>query len=141
MFKKLIFALAIALPVTATAQIAKDMMVGGSFDLVKTDNDKFAEKAQIGFEGNYFITRQFTGSAGLEIWTDDEVSFVLGARWFPVEEAFVRIRGLIGANDLSLGGGWTRPIDDTWKFEAMGDFYFSGDFAIRAGVVYVIRRD
>ena len=32
------------------------------------------------------------------------------------------------------------PINDKLRFEAIGDFYFTGEFAIRAGVMYVLRR-
>jgi hypothetical protein len=124
----------------ASAQIAKDFMVGGGFDLVKSDNDGFGGKIQVGLEGNYFITRQFTASLGAELWSSDESSLALGVRWFPVEEAFVRARGLIGENDLSVGGGWTKPINEKLKFEAIGDFYFEGEFAIRAGIMYILRR-
>src|SRR5690349_480677 len=124
----------------AYSQIAKDFMIGGGFDLIKSDNSGFLDKAQFGVEANYFITRKFTGTAGFEFWTADDFSVVLGARWFPIDEAFVRVRGLIGENDLAIGGGWTKPLSDVWRFEALGDFYFKGDFAIRAGVAYVIRR-
>ncbi|RAV97688.1 hypothetical protein [Pseudochryseolinea flava] len=123
-----------------SAQIAKDFMVGGGFDLIKTDNDGFLGKGQFATEGHYFVTRQFTLSSGLEVWTDEGVSLSLGARWFPVEEAFVRMRGLIGENDLVIGGGWTKPVNENLRFEAMADFYFEGEFAIRAGLMYVIRR-
>lgn len=115
-------------------------MVAGGVDLIKTDNSAFLRKSQFGFEGHYFITRKFTASAGFDVWTDDGISMVIGGRWYPAEDVFVRLRGLIGENDLSVGGGWSKPINESWKFEAMGDFYFSIDFAIRAGVVYVIRR-
>ena len=123
----------------SSAQIAKDIMVSGGFDLVKTDNEGFVRKAQFGVEGNYFLTRKFTASAGVDFWTGDHVSLVLGGRWYPVENVFVRARGLIGENDFSIGGGWTKPINEQWRFEAMGDFYFKVDFAIRVGAVYVIR--
>ncbi|MBT1686072.1 hypothetical protein [Dawidia soli] len=125
---------------SSSAQIARDFMAGGALDLIKTDNNKLLEKAQVGVECNYFVTRQFTGSAGFEVWANQGVSFAVGGRWFPVEEAFVRLRGLIGENDLSLGAGWAKPINDRVKFEAMGDFYFQGDFTIRAGIQYIIRR-
>ena len=36
-----------ALP-SAFPQIAKDFLVGGGFDLIKTDNDGVAQKAQVG---------------------------------------------------------------------------------------------
>lgn len=121
------------------AQIAKDILVGGSFDLIKTDNTGFMRKAQFGIEGNYFLTRKFTASAGFDFWTDDHMSLVLGGRWYPIDNVFVRARGLIGENDLAIGGGWAKPINENWRFEAMGDFYFKVDFAIRAGAVYVLR--
>ncbi len=75
-------------------------MVGGGFDLIKTDNDGFIQKAQIALEGNYFLTRQFTASAGFDIWTDDGLNFVIGGRWYPVDDFFARIRGIIGDNDM-----------------------------------------
>lgn len=139
--KKLILLPLVLITSLASAQIAKDLMVGASFDIIKTDNDKFLDKAQLGGEINYFFTRHITGTAGFEIWTGDEGSFVLGARWYPIEDAFIRARGLIGENDLSIGGGWAKPLNEKWKFEAIGDFYFEGEFAIRIGGVYVIRRD
>jgi hypothetical protein len=122
------------------AQIAGDYMIGLQSDIVKTDNSKAFAKAQIGAEVNYFVTKNFTGTTGFEIWTADEISFLIGARWFPNDDAFVRIRGLIGENDLSIGGGWVKPINDKFRFEAIADFYFKVDFSIRAGLVYVIRR-
>ena len=140
MHKILVALLLLFITQRSYSQIAKDFLVGGGVDLIKSDNRGFLEKAQLGVEANYFITRKFTGSAGFEIWTADAFSFALGARWFPIDEAFVRVRGFIGANDLSIGGGWTKPLNEFWRFEAMGDFYFRGEFAIRAGVAYVIRR-
>jgi hypothetical protein len=133
--------LILALTAQANAQIAHDIILGAHADLMKTDHDELLRKAQFGMEGNYFITREFTATAGFDIWTADEISFIIGARWFPVEEAFVRARGYIGQNDLSIGAGWTRPLTPDFKFEAIGDFYFSVDFAVRIGFVYVIRRD
>jgi hypothetical protein len=122
-------------------QIAGDYMVGIQADLVKTDNTQLFDKAQFGAEVNYFVTKNFTGTAGLEIWTGDELSFLLGARWFPSDEGFVRARALIGENDLSIGGGWVKPLNNNFRFEAIADFYFKVDFSIRAGMVYIIKRD
>jgi hypothetical protein len=123
----------------AFPQIAKDFLVGGGFDIIKTDNDGLARKAQVGFEGNYFITKQFTATGGLELWSDNKASLVMGGRWYPMENFFTRVRGLIGENDISFGAGWNKPIDKNWHFEAIGDFYFEGEFAVRAGLMYVIR--
>lgn len=122
------------------AQIAEDFMVGGYFDLVKTDHVNFLQKVQLGAEVNYFATRTITATSGFEYWTTDGMSFLVGGRWYPKENAFIRLRGLIGANDLSLGAGWTKPVNEKIRFEAIGDFYFKLDFAIRIGMVYIIRR-
>lgn len=127
-------------PVLLKAQIAHDFQVGFGMDLVKTDLQKTGEKLQAGVEANYFLSRKFTATAGLEAWSGDSFSLVVGGRWYPVEYAFVKVRGLIGENDLAIGGGWTKPLNGNLKFEASADFYFKVDFAIRAGVVYVIRR-
>jgi hypothetical protein len=126
--------------VSSFSQIAKDFMVGASFDLIKADYDGFFQKVQAGAEVNYFFSRKFTGTGGVEFWTNDQTSAVIGARWYPSRDAFVRLRGLIGANDISIGGGWAKPVDENFKFEALGDYYFDGQFAIRIGVAYVIRR-
>ncbi len=123
------------------SQIAKDFQLGIQVDLIKSDNDGFFEKIQSSAELNYFISRKFTATGGGEWWTDgNEVSFVIGGRWYPIPEAFIRLRGLIGANDICIGGGWAKPLNENWKFEAMGDIYSGGYIAIRAGFAYVIRR-
>jgi len=125
----------------AAAQIAGDMAVGLQLDLVKTDNSRLLEKAQIGAEFNYFVNRKITATTGFEIWTGDEISFFIGGRFYPTDETFLRVRGLVGANDVSIGGGWIKPISESLRFEAIGDFYFNIDFAIRAGLTYVIRKN
>jgi hypothetical protein len=122
------------------AQIAEDLMVGGHFDVVKTDYSNILEKVQFGAEVNYFAAKKITATAGFEYWTEEGISFLVGGRWYPRENAFVRVRGLVGANDLSIGGGWSKPINENLKFEAIGDFYFKFDFAIRVGVVYIMRK-
>jgi hypothetical protein len=127
-------------PFLVSAQIAHDFLVGTSLDLIKSDNDGYFEKAQVGLEVNYFVTRKFTGTVGVEVWTRDNASAVLGARWYPIQDAFVRLRGLIGENDISIGGGWAKPMTEELRFEAMADFYFDGNFSIRGGIAYLIRR-
>jgi hypothetical protein len=122
------------------AQIANDYMVGLGADLIKTDNDGLLKKAQIGAEFNYFLLKRFTVTGAFEVWTDDEISFVLGGRWYPVDEFFVRARGFVGANDLALGAGWVKPLGESFRFEVIADFYFEGQFAIRTGISYVIRK-
>jgi hypothetical protein len=125
-------------PLGSFAQSASSYLIGLQGDFVKTDNTRLLDKAQFGAELNYFVTDHFTGTTGFEIWTDDEISFVIGGRWYPSQDGFLRIRGLVGENEISVGGGWVKPITNNLKFEAIADFYFSIDFSIRGGLVFVI---
>jgi hypothetical protein len=116
------------------------VLIGLYGDLINSDNDGFFEKLQTGIEANYYFSRKFSVSAGAEEWTGDkDISLVLGGRWSPVDEAFVRVRGLIGEQDLSVGAGWAKPLPNNFRIEAISDFYFQGHLAIRAGIGYVIR--
>src|SRR3954462_3593733 len=123
----------------AAAQSTNDFLISGGFDFIKTDINKAFEKAQVGLEVNYFLQRKFAVGAGGEFWTRGANLFVLGARYYPTENIFVRMRGLIGANDLAIGGGYSKPIHKYWRLEAMGDVYLAHpNFAFRGGVSYVI---
>ncbi len=127
--------------ISARAQSSNDILVGGGFDLIKTDYNSPFDKAQIGLEANYFVVRNFAAGAGVEIWPEQKSSFVMGARWYAHDHVFVRFRGLIGANDAALGGGWAKPINENWRFEAIADFYFGQtEFSVRAGVSYIIKK-
>jgi len=110
-----------------------------NLDLIKSDNDGYFEKTQIGFEVNYFFLRRFTITTGVEVWTRDAPSFVIGTRWYPINNAFIRARGLYGQNEISIGAGWAKPMTEVLRFESMTDFYFSGNFTIRAGFAYIIK--
>jgi len=140
---KIIFStiiLIVTLSLSSFAQSNHDIMVSSSIDLIKTNYSSFLDKGQIGLEANYFVVRHFAASSGVEIWTKQKSSFMMGMRWYPYDHVFVRFRGLIGANDVSIGGGWVKPINDAWRFEAIGDFYVADtEFAIRAGLSYVIK--
>ncbi len=122
------------------AQKAHDILIGVNADLIKSDNDGFFEKGQVGVEGNYYFSQKFSITTGAEWWTRDKVSLALGARWFPIDDAYVRVRGLVGEQDISVGAGWAKPLQDNFRLEAMADLYFSGHIAIRAGIGYLIRR-
>lgn len=140
MRKFLLFLIAI-LAIELEAQSTKDILVGSGFDLIKTDINKVFNKAQVGFEGHYFVVRHFAVGAGAEIWTTGQKSsFIMGARFYATENLFFRIRGLIGANEAAFGAGWSHPLSEFFRVEAMGDFYaVRTEFALRVGVAYVIR--
>lgn len=122
------------------AQSTGNFMLGGGIDVIKSDINNIAEKAQFGAELNYFITRNFTVTGGVDIWTRGDDSFVLGMRWYPFNNFFLRFRGLIGANDNVVGAGISKPLDDHWLLDAMGDLYVdAGDVGFRVGIAYLFR--
>jgi hypothetical protein len=119
------------------SQAKKDLLIGLQLDLIKTNNSGYFQRAQTGAEGNYFIHKKFAATGGVEYWSGSrQLSLVTGARWYPIEDAFIRFRGLLGANDFAVGGGWSMPVKDKIRFEAMSDFYFAGHITIRAGFTY-----
>jgi hypothetical protein len=133
------FILIIAAAHMMNAQSSNDIMVSGGFDLIKTDYDEAFGKAQLGFEANYFVIRHFSVGAGVDIWSKQKNSFVMGMRWYANDNIFVRFRGLIGANDAAIGAGYSKAINKDWRIDGIGDFYFdSGQFGLRAGVSYII---
>jgi len=123
------------------AQSTRDILIGGALDVLKTDNRSLLNKAQLGFEGNYFIQRRIALGIGVEMWTNNQKSsFVLGTRLYANENIFFRVRGLIGANDISMGIGYAKAIDKNLRLEGMGDYYFNeAAFALRIGLGYVLK--
>jgi hypothetical protein len=123
------------------SQVTHDLLIGVNLDLIKSHQSGYFQRGQFGGEANYFLSQKFTATAGVEYWTQSsQLSAVIGTRWYPVEEAYIRVRGLIGSNDLSIGGGWAKPLKENWRFESMADIYFDGQIAIRAGFAYLIKR-
>lgn len=135
MYGIIISILCIAFTTLCSGQRAQRVMLAGHADLIKSDNDGFLEKVQGGFEGSFYLSRKFAISTGIEWWTDSGVILIPGLRFCPIDEAFLRVRGLIG-KDLSIGGGFAKPLSGKFRIEATGDLYFDGHIAIRAGVAY-----
>jgi hypothetical protein len=138
--KPLFTLLVISFSVIAKAQSTHDVLVGGGMDLIKTDIKSAFNKAQLGFEANYFVVRHFAVGGGAEIWTNNQKnSFMMGMRWYANSHVFMRFRGLIGANDASLGLGYAKPLNNNVLFESMGDFYFKGNFGLRFGLGFILK--
>lgn len=116
------------------------LMLGLGMDLFKTDNHGIAEKAQIGLEADYFLTRSFAVLGGLELWTGgpSNVNLAFGGRFYPVNPVYLKFRGLIGNQaDVSFGLGYAHALDRNWRLEGGGDFFFNAEeFALRIGMAY-----
>ena len=140
--KRILFTILVcSIALLTQAQSTHDILLGGGFDVLKTDNHTILSKAQLGFEGHYFVDRHFAVGIGTEFWTNNQKSsFMMGARWYANENVFLRFRGLIGVNDASLGFGYSKPIDKNFRLEGLGDYYFGGSaFALRFGVSYILK--
>lgn len=114
-----------------------------NIDAYKTDNRnpiEFVDKAQFGFEFNFFLLTQLSFTSGVEIWTDRGVSFIPGARFYPIQPVFLRFRPMLGKEvDYAFGVGYARKITDLWRLEVMTDYYFeNSNLAIRFGVGYTL---
>lgn len=131
----LLFALFSLTVEAACCQRAQQVMIAMHADLIKSDNYGFFEKMQSGLEGSYYLSRKFAATTGIEWWAGSDIVVVAGARFSPIDEAFIRIRSLIG-KDLSFGGGFAKPLSDRVRIEAMADYYLRGPLAIRAGLAY-----
>ena len=138
-FVAIVFSTCVSL--ISKAQSSHDFLIGGGLDIIKTDNYKVFDKAQLGVEAHYFFQRRFALGAGAEIWTRQKNSFMMGVRWYANDNIFLRFRGLIGANDAALGAGWSKPLSAKVRLEVIGDYYFSSvQFGLRGGIGYVIRK-
>ena len=124
----------------APCQRAQQFMLAAHADLIKSDNNGFFEKMQGGFEGSYYLSRKFAATTAIEWWTGKDLVVVAGARFCPIDEAFIRVRGLIG-EDFSFGGGFAKPLSGSLRIEAMADYYLEGPLAIRAGIAYGLGRN
>ena len=110
-------------------------MIAAHTDIIKSDNDGYFEKVQGGLEGSFYFSRKFAATGGVEWWTGHTIMPVAGVRFCPIDEAFLRIRGLL-RKDISLGAGFSKPLSDHVRIEAMADFYLQGHIAIRAGIAF-----
>jgi len=123
------------------AQSSREFMIGGGIDIIKTDIESVFDKAQVGFELNYFVSRSFSVTGGYEIWSNRSNSVVAGFRWYPANNLFLRYRGLIGVDNFSFGLGYGYPISSQLRAEVIGDYYVNGsNVSIRGGLAYILRK-
>lgn len=116
-------------------------MTGIAFDAIKTDfEDRVGNKLQAGVEVNYFIEEIYSVTLGAEVWTGDErqISGVAGIRFYPLGNIFVRIRGLVGADQLTAGAGFQKVFSQQWAAEGMIDYYTEGKIAARFGLAFLL---
>lgn len=118
-------------------------MAGLAFDALKTDfKTRIGNKIQGGLEVNYFLSNQFSVTAGAEVWVDTTLIYsgVAGIRFYPVRKFFLRARGLIGVEEIAAGAGFNVFLDEKWTSEGIIDVYTSKHVAVRIGITYLITK-
>ncbi|MEM9829674.1 MAG: hypothetical protein AAF944_03505 [Bacteroidota bacterium] len=139
---KRIFYLTVFLVLTYSSVSQAQFLFNFGIDAYKTDNRnpfEFVDKAQFSVEANYFLLSQLALTAGVEYWTaPNRLSFIPGMRLYPLDPIFIRLRPLIsGEVDYAAGLGYARAINDAWRIEIIGDYYFErGNAALRVGIGY-----
>lgn len=121
-------------------QAEGSLLLSGAGDVVRTDVPGVIRRYQLGFEGNYFYKHNLSISGGYEFNYGRANHMALGARYYPTEPLFVRIRGLIGSDsDVAFGVGYTYNISYRVRLEAVSDYYLvSKVVGLRLGVGVLI---
>ncbi|HAA15789.1 MAG TPA: hypothetical protein DCE41_30400 [Cytophagales bacterium] len=135
LMKKVLY-LSLFMVLLSTASKAQFLVTGG-IDLIKSDFNGVGQKIQLGTDLNYFVAKKFSVSAGFEFWTAGSPSVTVGARFYPIRPVFIRMRGLIGENDVAFGLGYGLGLTDRIRLEVMGDYYLiDSEAALRVGLAY-----
>jgi len=117
--------------------VKAQFLVSGGIDLIKSDFSGIGDKIQLGADLNYFVAKKFAISGGVEFWTAGPTSITVGARYYPIRPVFLRMRGLIGQNDVAFGLGYGLGLTDRIRVELMGDYYLvQSAAALRLGLAY-----
>lgn len=121
-------------------QAAGSYLVSGGMDLGRTDAPGVIRRFQIGTELNYFYLHSLSFSGGYEFNYSRPNHVTLGARFYPVDPVFVRVRGLVGENsDVALGMGYSHSLSYRFRLEGMLDYYAVSNVAgLRVGIGFLI---
>ncbi|AWW30924.1 hypothetical protein DN752_12735 [Echinicola strongylocentroti] len=115
-------------------------LVSGGLDLARTDAPGVIKRYQIGLEANYFHWYNISFSGGYEFNYNRPNQVTLGGRYYPLEPAFLRVRGLIGKDsDVAIGAGYTVNLSYRVRLEGMVDYYAVTNVAgLRAAIGILI---
>ncbi|GAB3653593.1 hypothetical protein GCM10028791_23840 [Echinicola sediminis] len=125
---------------TEAQQAEGSYMISSAFDLARTDAPGVIRRYQLGLEANYFHWYFLSFSGGYEFNYNRPNHVTLGARYYPLEPVFIRMRGLVGKDsDLAFGAGYTYNLSYRFRLEGMVDYYAVTNVAgLRAGISFLI---
>jgi hypothetical protein len=105
-------------------QAGGSFLVSTGLDAVRTDLSEVLERAQFGAEVNYFYLHHLSFSGGYEYNINHPNQVTAGLRYYPLEQAFLRARALLGNGaDLAMGAGYTYNLNYRLRLEGMTDYY------------------
>lgn len=121
-------------------QAAGSYLLSAGIDLAKTDAPGVIRRYQMAGELNYFHLHSLSFSGGYEFNYDRSNHVTLGSRFYPIEPAFIRVRGLLGKNsDLAFGAGYSHNLSYRFRLEGMVDYYAISNVAgLRVGIGFLI---
>jgi len=135
--KKLFCIILFLIAVGSTSSFAQWRLVGG-VDMLKSPFFEDYPTLNMGFEVNYFAARSIALTGGIETWQKPDMPFgvALGARWYPLNPLFFRMRGILSSDsDFDLGLGYTLGLSRKWFLEISSDYYvINQDFALRLAI-------
>lgn len=135
--KKLFVVILFSVLVAGTSGYAQ-VRLNGAVDVLKTPFFEGFPNLNLGLELNYFAARSIALTGGIETWNKPDMPFgvALGARWYPINPLFFRLRGILSNNsDFDIGLGYTFGLSKKWYLEVISDYYVvNSDFALRMGL-------
>ena len=139
--KRLLLPLLLLISLNCLGQIKGDLLFEGGFDVIKSDIQSAFNKAQFGAELGYFLSGELAISGGLELWSEESASLLIGARYALNDKIYLKGRVLLGADKISLGGGYSFFFSEKVRFNAGAEVYHTGELALRVSSMWTIRRN
>ncbi len=121
-------------------QAAGSYLLSAGLDLARTDAPGVIRRYQMAGELNYFHLHSLSFSGGYEFNYNRPNHVTLGSRFYPIEPAFIRVRGLLGRNsDIAFGAGYSHNFSYRFRLEGMVDYYAVSNVAgLRVGIGFLI---
>ena len=121
-------------------QAAGSYLLSAGLDLARTDAPGVIRRYQMAGELNYFHLHSLSFSGGYEFNYNRPNHVTLGSRVYPIEPAFIRVRGLLGRNsDIAFGAGYSHNFSYRFRLEGMVDYYAVSNVAgLRVGIGFLI---
>lgn len=120
-----------------------DFYLHAGIDVASTAGSTFGDQIGFGIEAGYFLVNRLALNIGVERTVRDlpengisfsENGVTLGARFYPVKNAFIRYK-TINFQESVFGFGYGVPMGNVFSFEPIVDYYAVSEyFGFRAAI-------